>query len=68
MGIVKWIFNWFMIKKLKKDPEFISAVNKADESVENLRCSIRKAEENGVIIPDGLKKYAGMEIKSEKSK
>ena len=65
MGIIRWIFGKLMVKRLRKDPEFISAVKKADESAENLRCTIRKAEENGVIVPDGLKKYAGMEIIKE---
>jgi len=66
MGIVKWIFNRLLVKKLKNDPEFISAVNDADDAAENLRCSIRKAEKNGVIVPDELKKYAGMRTENGK--
>ena len=68
MEIVKWLFNRLLVKKLKNDPEFISAVNDADDAAENLRCSIRKAEENGVIVPDELKKYAGMKTDKELNK
>ena len=68
MGIVKWIFNWLLVRKLKNDPKFISAINNADEAAEDLRCSIRKAESNGVIVPDELKKYAGMKTEKELKK
>ena len=69
MGILSWIFNKILVRKLKNDPEFICMVDKADESAENLRCTIRKAESRGVIVPDGLKRSAGMKItKNDKKK
>ena len=60
MGIVRWIFNRILVKKLKNDPEFIRSVAAADKSMEDLQKSIREAEENGVVIPPELKKSAGL--------
>ena len=68
MGILSWIFKKRLVMKLENDPEFISMVDKADESAENLRCTIRKAESRGVIIPDGLKRSAGMKITKQVEK
>jgi len=65
MGLLKWIFVKLLTNKLTNDPEIIKSANKADEAAENLRCSIRKAEKNGVIVPDAIKKSVGMEIKKE---
>ena len=63
MGLLRIIFNWLMLRKLKNDPSFISAIDEADEAAEDLRSTIRRAEKNGVIVPDSLKKYSGMKNK-----
>jgi hypothetical protein len=38
----------------------MSAVDKVDKASEDLRNSIISAEKNGVVVPDELKKYAGL--------
>ena len=59
-GIVRAIFGKLLTKKLKSDPKFMSAVDKVDKASEDLRNSIISAEKNGVVVPDELKKYAGL--------
>jgi hypothetical protein len=59
-GIVRAIFAKLLTKKLKSDPKFMSAVDKVDKASEDLRNSIISAEKNGVVVPDELKKYAGL--------
>lgn len=59
-GIVRAIFGKLLIKKLKSDPKFMSAVDKVDKASEDLRVQIIDAEKKGVVIPDELKKYAGL--------
>lgn len=60
MGILRWIFNKILVRKLKNDPEFLRKAAAADKSMENLQKSIRKAEEKGIVIPPELKKHAGL--------
>lgn len=64
MGIVELIFRKIVAWKLKRDPSFKKAADKADIAMDNLQKTIHDAEANGVYIPDELKKYAG--IKTEK--
>ena len=59
-GIIKKLFAKFLVKKLKNDSNFMRAVDDADKAADNLRDAINKAEKQGVSIPDGLKKYAGL--------
>lgn len=59
-GVVRTIFAKLLTKKLKSDPEFVSAVNKVDKASEDLRAKIIDAEKKGVVIPNELKKYAGL--------
>lgn len=60
MGILNWIFKKRLVIKLKNDSEFIHAIDTADKSMDDLQKSIRKAEENGIVIPPELKKSAGL--------
>lgn len=59
-GIVRAIFAKLLTKKLKSDPKFMSAVDKVDKASEDLKAQIIDAEKKGVVIPDELKKYAGL--------
>lgn len=59
-GIVRAIFGKLLTKKLKSDPKFMSAVDKVDKASEDLKAQIIDAEKKGVVIPDELKKYAGL--------
>lgn len=59
-GIVRAIFAKLLTKKLKSDPKFMAAVDKVDKASEDLRGKIIDAEKQGVVIPDELKKYAGL--------
>jgi hypothetical protein len=59
-GIVRAIFGKLLTKKLKSDPKFMSAVDKVDKASEDLKAQIIDAENKGVVIPDELKKYAGL--------
>ena len=59
-GAVAKIFAYLLKKKLKGDVDFKKAVDNADASMEDLKIHLMKAERNGVIIPDELKKYAKM--------
>ncbi len=59
-GIVRAIFAKLLTKKLKSDPKFMSAVDKVDKASEDLKTQIIDAEKKGVVIPDELKKYAGL--------
>ena len=59
-GIIKKIFSKLLVKKLKKDADFQSAVDSADSAMSRLQQKIKKAEDDGVSIPDELKKLAGM--------
>jgi hypothetical protein len=59
-GIVRAIFAKLLTKKLKSDPKFMSAVDKVDKASEDLKAQIIDAENKGVVIPDELKKYAGL--------
>lgn len=58
-GVIRAIFAKYLSKRLKSDPSFKSAVDKADKAAEDLRGKIIDAEKKGVVIPDELKKYAG---------
>ena len=59
-GVVRAIFAKLLTKKLKSDPKFMSAVDKVDKASDELRNKIIGAEKEGVVIPDELKKYAGL--------
>ena len=59
-GFIKKMFVKLLVNKLKNDSNFMRAVDDADKAADNLRDAIKKAEKQGVSIPDGLKKYAGL--------
>ena len=59
-GVVRAIFAKLLTKKLKSDPKFMAAVDKVDKASDDLRGKIIDAEKRGVVIPDELKKYAGL--------
>ncbi len=65
MGIIRWIFNHVLRKKIKNSEDFKQAVKETDVAMANLQRTIQDAEKNGTIIPDELKKFAGMEILKE---
>jgi hypothetical protein len=67
VGLVSWIFNQLLIRKLKRDSEFLSAVKDSDQAAANLRATIRKLEAKGGIVPDSLKKYAGMKVNKKEN-
>ena len=60
MGFVQWVFNKLLYRKLKKDKDFAKAVEKVDKSSEDLRKSIKNAQEKGIKIPDELLEYSGL--------
>lgn len=59
-GIVARIFAYVLKKRLKNSPDFKTAVDNADKAMDELKNQLLHAERNGVIIPDELKKYAGL--------
>ncbi len=59
-GFVKTIFNRVLTKKIKNSDSFKKAVKDTDDAMTKLQGSIRDAEKNGTIIPDELKKFAGL--------
>lgn len=61
MGIIHTIFAKLLIRKLKRDPDFMASVAKADKSMDNLKQLLINAEKNGTPIAPELKKFAGME-------
>ena len=65
MGMVELIFRKILVWKLKRDPTFKKAADKADIAMDNLQKSIHDAEVNGMVIPDELNKYAGMRTEKE---
>lgn len=60
MGLIRYIFNSILKRKLLKDDNFLDSVEKLDKSRDNLQKTILDAEKKGVIIPDELKKYSGL--------
>lgn len=60
MGIIHTIFSKLLIRKLKNDPEFISAVAKADKSKDDFKQMIIQMEKDGRPVAPELKKFAGM--------
>ena len=65
MGFVQWVFNKLLYRKLKKDKDFAKAVEKVDKSSEDLRKSIKNAQEKGIKIPDELLEYSGLKKKKK---
>ena len=61
MGLLRWIFNRILVRKLKNDPKFLKSVAAHDKTMERLQKSIRELESKGVKIPDSMKRSAGME-------
>lgn len=59
-GLVGNIFGRLLKSKLKKNPKFQQAVDKADKSAKEFADSLRKLEKMGVEIPKELKQYARM--------
>lgn len=59
-GIISTIFARKLGKLLKRDKDFKKAVDNLDNSMEELKRQIIDAEKNGIKIPPGMKKYAGM--------
>jgi len=59
-GFVSKLFATILKKKLKNNSEFKKAVDNADKAAQDLRDEILKAEKEGISIPAGLKKYAGL--------
>ena len=59
-GIISRLFARKLGKLLKKDTDFKKAVDNLDNSMDILRKQIIDAEKNGINVPIGLKKYAGM--------
>ena len=62
MGIIHTIFSKLLIWKLKRDPDFMASVAKADKSMESLREKLIQMEKRGVPVAPSLKKFAGMEV------
>lgn len=60
MGLIGYIFNSILKRKLLKDDNFLDSVEKFEKSREELQKSLLDAEKNGVIVPEELKKYAGL--------
>lgn len=60
-GVVRAIFAKLLTKKLKSDPKFMAAVDKVDKASDELRNKIINAENQGILIPAELKKYAGLQ-------
>ena len=61
MGIIHTIFSKLLIWKLKRDPDFMASVAKADKSMDNLKQLLINAEKKGMPIAPELKKFVGME-------
>jgi uncharacterized phage infection (PIP) family protein YhgE len=59
-GVISRLFARKLGKLLKKDTDFKKAVDNLDSSMDVLKRQIIDAEKNGIKVPDGLKKYAGM--------
>ena len=59
-GFVSKMFASLLKKRLKNNSDFKKAVDSADKAAQKLRDEILKAEKEGVSIPPGLKKYAGL--------
>lgn len=59
-GIVKRLFAKFLVNKIKKNSDIMKAIDDADKATENLKDAIVNAEKRGLVIPDELKKYAGL--------
>jgi len=60
MGLIGYIFNSILKRKLLKDDNFLDSVEKLDKSIDKLQKTILDAEKKGVIIPDEMKKNAGL--------
>lgn len=59
-GFIKKMFAKILVDKLKKNSNFMKAIDDADKAASDLRSAIKNAEKKGVKVPDGLKKYAGL--------
>jgi len=62
MGIISWLFNRVLAKKIAKSPDFQAAAKDVDTAKTKLQRTIIRAEKEGTIIPDELKQFAGIEI------
>ncbi len=59
-GFVKSIFNKVLRKKIRNSDDFKQSVKDTDIAMTRLQNSIRVAEKGGTIIPDELKRFAGL--------
>lgn len=59
-GVIGKLFARKLGKLLKKDTDFMKAVDKLDDASEKLKKTILDAEKKGVKIPKELKQYAGL--------
>ena len=59
-GFIGKLFARKLGKILKKDTDFMMAVDKLDAASEKLKKTILDAEKKGVKIPKELKQYAGL--------
>lgn len=59
-GFIGKLFARKLGKLLKKDTDFMKAVDKLDNASEKLKKTILDAEKKGVKIPKELKQYAGL--------
>lgn len=59
-GLAKSLYRKFLKTKLSKDKDFMDAVDKYDKAAGKLAKRIKDLEDQGIEIPDDLKRLAKM--------
>ena len=60
MGLIQWIFNKLLVKKLKSDKSFTKKLNRHDKSMVDLIESVEVMMKGGSPIAEGFAKSVGV--------
>jgi hypothetical protein len=60
MGLIEWMFNKYLTKKIKNDSTIMGKIAAADQAAEDLKASIADCERRGLYVDPELKKMVGM--------
>ena len=60
MGLIQWIFNKLLVKKLKSDKSFTKKLNRHDKSMVDLIESVEVMMKGGSPIAEGFVKSVGV--------